>query len=74
VALDILMVLDVIVSILMSLSILLQSGKSSGFAGMGGGETLFGGKPTDMDEALSRFTVVLGIIFAVINVVIARLQ
>ena len=41
---------------------------------MGGGETLFGGKPTDMDEALSRFTVVLGIIFAVINVVIARLQ
>lgn len=73
-ALDILMVLDVIVSILMSLSILLQSGKSSGFAGMGGGETLFGGKLTDMDEALSRFTVVLGLAFAVINVVIARLQ
>lgn len=73
-ALDILMVLDVIVSILMSLSILLQSGKSSGFAGMGGGENLFGGKPTDMDEALSRFTVVLGLAFAVINVVIARLQ
>ena len=73
-ALDILMVLDVIVSILMGLSILLQSGKSSGFAGMGGGETLFGGKTTDMDEALSRLTVVLGIAFAVINVVIARLQ
>ena len=69
-ALDILMVLDVIVSILMIGSILLQSGKS----GMGGGESLFGGKPTDMDEALARITVVLGLIFAVINVAIARLQ
>ena len=43
-ALDILMVLDVIVSILMIGSILLQSGKSAGFSGLGGGESLFGGK------------------------------
>lgn len=73
-ALDILMVLDVIVSILMIGSILLQSGKSAGFSRLGGGESLFGGKPTDMDEALARITVVLGLIFAVINVAIARLQ
>lgn len=73
-ALNVLMILDVIISVLLMGSILLQSGKSSGFAGLGGGESLFGGKPTDMDEALSRFTTVLGIAFAVINVIIARLQ
>ena len=70
-ALSVLMILDVIVSVLLMGSILLQS---SGFAGLGGGESLFGGKPTDMDEALSRFTTVLGIAFAVINMIIARLQ
>ncbi len=73
-ALNILMVLDVIVSVLMMISILLQSGKSAGFSGLGGGESLFGGKPTDMDEALSRFAVGLGLAFAIINVVIARIQ
>lgn len=73
-ALNILMVLDVIVSVLMMISILLQSGKSAGFSGLGGGESLFGGKPTDRDEALSRFTVGLGLAFAIINVVIARIQ
>lgn len=73
-ALNILMVLDVIVSVLLMGSILLQSGKSSGFAGLGGGDSLLGGRPTDMDEALARITTVLGIVFAVINVVIARLQ
>ena len=73
-ALNILMVLDVIVSVLMMISILLQSGKSAGFSGLGGGESLFGGKPTDMDEALSRFAVGLGLAFTIINVVIARIQ
>ncbi|WP_278674189.1 preprotein translocase subunit SecG [Acidaminococcus fermentans] len=53
-ALDILMVLDVIVSILMIGSILLQSGKSAGFSGMGGGESLFGGKPTWRLPACSK--------------------
>jgi preprotein translocase subunit SecG len=68
------MVVDIIISVILIASVLLQSGKSSGFAGMGGGESLFGGKPTDMDEALSRITTVFGIAFAVLNVVIARLQ
>lgn len=72
--LTVLMVIDVIVSVVLIGSILLQSGKSAGFSGLGGGESLFGGKPTDMDEALARVTVVLGIVFAVINVAIARLQ
>lgn len=72
--LTVLMVIDAIVSVLLIGSILLQSGKSAGFSGLGGGESLFGGKPTDMDEALARITVVLGLAFAIINVAIARLQ
>jgi len=72
--LTVLMVIDAIVSVVLIGSILLQSGKSAGFSGLGGGESLFGGKPTDMDEALARVTVVLGLVFAVVNVAIARLQ
>ena len=72
--LTVLMVVDIVVSVILIASVLLQSGKSSGFAGLGGGESMFSGKPTDMDEALSRITVDFGLIFAVLNIVIARLQ
>jgi preprotein translocase subunit SecG len=72
--LTVLMVVDIVISVILIASVLLQSGKSSGFAGMGGGESLFGGKPTDMDEALSRVTVIFGIAFAVVNIVITRVQ
>lgn len=72
--LTVLMVVDIVVSVILIASVLLQSGKSSGFAGLGGGESMFSGKPTDMDEALSRITVVFGLVFAVLNIVIARLQ
>lgn len=72
--LTVLMVVDIVVSVILIASVLLQSGKSSGFAGLGGGESMFSGKPTDMDEALSSITVVFGLIFAVLNIVIARLQ
>ncbi len=72
--LTVLMVIDAIVSVILMGSILLQSGKSAGFSGLGGGESLFGGKPTDMDEALARVTVVLGLVFAVINLAIAAMQ
>ena len=72
--LTVLMVVDIVVSVILIASVLLQSGKSSGFAGLGGGESMFSGKPTDMDEALSRITVVFGLIFAVLNIVIARLH
>ncbi len=70
----VLMVVDVIISVILIASVLLQSGKSAGFSGLGGGESLFTGKPTDMDEALSRITMVFGILFAVVNIVIVRIQ
>ena len=72
----ILMVLDVIVSIALMASVLLQSGKSAGLSGSigGGGESMFGGKSNDMDDMLAKITVVLGIAFGVISMLIAKFQ
>jgi preprotein translocase subunit SecG len=72
----ILMVLDVIVCIALMASVLLQSGKSAGLSGSigGGGESMFGGKANDMDDMLAKITVVLGIAFGVITMLIAKFQ
>ncbi|MEA5092274.1 putative protein-export membrane protein SecG [bioreactor metagenome] len=72
----ILMVLDVIVCIALMASVLLQSGKSAGLSGSigGGGESMFGGKSNDMDDMLAKITVVLGIAFGVISMLIAKFQ
>jgi preprotein translocase subunit SecG len=72
----ILMVLDVIVCIALMASVLLQSGKSAGLSGSigGGGESMFGGKSNDMDDMLAKITVVLGIAFGVITMLIAKFQ
>lgn len=70
-----LMVADVVVCLLLIVSVLLQSGKSAGLSGIGGGgDSMFSGKPTDTDEALSRITIVLGIAFGVITMLIAKFQ
>ncbi|NLU44897.1 MAG: preprotein translocase subunit SecG [Acholeplasmataceae bacterium] len=70
------MVLDVIVCIALMASVLLQSGKSAGLSGSigGGGESMFGGKSNDMDDMLAKITVVLGIAFGVISMLIAKFQ
>lgn len=72
----ILMVLDVIICIALMASVLLQSGKSAGLSGSigGGGESMFGGKSNDMDDMLAKITVVLGIAFGVISMLIAKFQ
>ena len=72
----ILMVVDVIVALALIAVVLLQSGKSAGLSGAfgGGGESMFGGRPTDMDEMLSRCTIVLGILFGVVTLLIAKFQ
>ena len=69
-----LMVLDALVAIGLILSVLGQEAKSAGMGGMdGGSDTVFSGKARGMDALLARVTVVLGIIFAVITIVIAKL-
>ena len=69
-----LMVLDAIVAIVLIASILGQEPKSAGMGGMdGGGDTVFSGKARGMDALLARVTVIFGIIFAVITLVIAKM-
>lgn len=72
----VLMVLDVIVCLALMAAVLLQSGKSAGLSGSigGGGESMFGGKSNDMDDMLAKVTIVLGIAFGVITLVIAKVQ
>ena len=68
------MVLDAIISIALILVILGQEAKSGGMGGMdGGSDTVFSGKARGMDALLARLTVILGIMFAVITLIIAKL-
>lgn len=73
--LTILMVFDAIISIALILAVLGQEAKSGGMGGMdGGADTTFSGKVRGMDALLARITVVLGILFAAITLVIAKLS
>ena len=68
------MVLDAIISIALILVILGQEAKSGGMGGMdGGSDAVFSGKARGMDALLARLTVILGIMFAVITLIIAKL-
>lgn len=72
--LTLLMILDAIVAIALIASVLGQEPKSTGMGGMdGGSDTVFSGKARGMDALLARVTVVLGVLFAVITIVIARM-
>lgn len=72
----ILSVVDIIISVLLICVVLMQSGKSSGLSGAigGGGESMFGGKSGDMEERLATCTIVLGILFAVVTLLITKFQ
>lgn len=65
-------ILEVLVAIGLTISILLQSSKSAGLSGSiaGGAETFFG-KKKGLDEKLSRVSTVLGAIFLIIPIIIA---
>ena len=72
--LTVLMILDAIISIALILVILGQEAKSGGMGGMdGGSDTVFSGKARGMDALLARITVILGVLFAVITLIIAKL-
>ena len=71
----VLMVLDAIISIALISVILGQEAKSGGMGGMdGGSDAVFSGKARGMDALLARLTVILGILFAVITLIIAKLS
>ena len=71
----VLMILDALISIALILVILGQEAKSGGMGGMdGGSDTVFSGKARGMDALLARLTVILGILFAIITLIIAKLS
>lgn len=69
-----LMVLDAVISLALIAAVLGQEAKSGGMGGMdGGSDAVFSSKARGMDAFLARVTVILGILFAIITIVIARL-
>ena len=72
--LTLLMVLDAVIAIILIASILGQEPKSAGMGGMdGGGDAIFSSKARGMDALLARVTIVFGILFAIITMVIAKM-
>lgn len=70
-----LMLVEVVIAILLILAVVFQSSKSAGMGGAisGGADTIFGGKSRGIDALLAKCTVVLGIIFAVLSLVLGKM-
>ena len=70
-----LMILEVIVSILLIVVVVAQNSKSSGMGGAvsGAADSSFGGKARGVDGFLFRCTIILGIIFAVLSLVLGAM-
>ncbi|EKU77507.1 preprotein translocase subunit SecG [Veillonella seminalis] len=64
-----LMFAEVVVAILLILVVVLQSSKSAGMGGAvsGAADSVFGGKARGIDGLLSKCTIVLGIVFAILS-------
>lgn len=70
-----LMFAEVIVSVLLILVVVMQSSKSAGMGGAvsGAADSVFGGKARGIDGFLSKCTIVLAVIFAVLSLVLGFL-
>lgn len=65
------MVFEVLIALALIAVVLLQSGRSAGLSGAiaGGAETFFG-KKKGLDEWFSKLTVILGIVFGLLSLVL----
>lgn len=70
------MVLEIVVSLVLIASVLLQSGRSAGFSGAitGGAEQLMGNKARGMDVIFRKITSVCAILFIVLAIILVALQ
>ncbi len=71
-----LMILEAIVSLALIAVVVLQSGKSQGLSGSiaGGADVLFGGRKKGMDQALAKLTMILGALFVILTLALAKLM
>jgi preprotein translocase subunit SecG len=69
------MILDGVLAIALILVVVLQSGKSAGLSGSiaGGAETLFGSKARAFDKILAKLTIVIGIAFGTVTMILAKM-
>lgn len=67
------MIMEIIVSVLLIVVVVLQESKSGGMgSAFGGGDTIFGGKVRGKDAVLSRLTIILGVIFALVSLALGK--
>ena len=71
-----LQILEAILSIALIAVVVLQSGKGGGLSGSigGGTEGAIGGKTKGIDELLSKTTMVLGVLFAIVTLTLVKLM
>ncbi|MDU2063592.1 MAG: preprotein translocase subunit SecG [Sporomusaceae bacterium] len=71
-----LMVVEAVICLALIATVVLQSGKSAGMGGSisGGAEAIFGGKKKGVDEILAKATMVLGVLFAIVTMVLVKLS
>jgi preprotein translocase subunit SecG len=71
----VLWIAEVVFSVAILVSILLQSGRSAGLSGAisGAAETFLGGRRQGLDEVLARVTAVLGVLFLGCTLLLAGL-
>jgi preprotein translocase subunit SecG len=70
------MILEAIICIALIAVVVLQSGKGGGLAGSigGGADSVLGGQKKGLDAALSKITMFLGGLFAIITLVLVRIM
>lgn len=69
-----LMIVDALLSVAIIIVVLMQSGKAGLGSTFGGSEGTFMGKGNDLDTVLSKATLVLGILFAIVTLILAKLN
>lgn len=69
-----LMIMEIIIGILLILVVVLQEAKTAGMGSSigGAGDTFFGGKARGKDAILSRLTVILGVVFALVSLALGK--
>jgi preprotein translocase subunit SecG len=70
------MILEAIICIALIAVVVLQSGKGGGLAGsIGGGDSVLGGgQKKGLDAALSKITMFLGGLFAIVTLVLVKIM
>ena len=71
-----LIILEMIVSVALIFSIMLQSGRDAGFSGAGSGmsDNLSGNKAKDLDEFYKKITSVTAILFILLSIALVAIH